>query len=62
MSPVNKHELAIARLVDNIDLTGKLSPTSVEEVITHLHFAMTKTDSNFLIDYIRWRMDHPIVK
>jgi len=54
--------LAIARLVDNIDLTGKLSPTSVEEVITHLQFAMTRADSNFLIDYIRWRMDHPIVK
>jgi len=62
LSPVNKHELAIARLVDNIDLTGKLSPTSVEEVITHLQFAMTRADSNFLIDYIRWRMDHPIVK
>jgi len=62
MGPDSKHELAIARLVDNIDLAGKLSSASVEEVISHLNFAMTKADSNFLIDYIRWRMDHPIVK
>jgi hypothetical protein len=39
-----------------------LSPTSIEDVIAHLSFAMTKSDSVFLVEYIRWRMDHPIVK
>jgi hypothetical protein len=62
MGPANNHERIIAGIVDKIDLSGKLSPTSVEEIIAHLHFAMTKADSNFLIDYISWRMDHPIVK
>jgi hypothetical protein len=45
-----------------LDTEGRLSPTSIEDVIVHLNFAMTKTDSKFLVDYIRWRMDHPIAK
>jgi hypothetical protein len=62
MGPTNNHELAIARIVDNIDIAGRLYPTSIDEVIARLNFALTKADSNFLIDYIRWRMDNPIAK
>ena len=62
MGPTNSHERAIARIVDDLDAEGRLSPTSIEDVIAHLNFAMTKTDSKFLVDYIRWRMDHPIAK
>lgn len=62
MGPTNSHERAIARIVDDLDTEGRLSPTSIEDVIVHLNFAMTKTDSKFLVDYIRWRMDHPIAK
>ena len=62
MGPTNHHERAIARIVDDLHIEGRLSATSIEDVITHLNFAMTKTDSEFLVKYIRWRMDHPIVK
>jgi len=27
-----------------------------------LDFTMSKSDSQFLVEYIRWRMDHPSVK
>ena len=62
MGPTNNHERTIAKIVDDLDSEGRLSPTSIEDVIAHLNFAMTKTDSVFLVKYIRWRMDHPIVK
>jgi hypothetical protein len=62
MGPTNNHERAIARIVDDLDTEGRLSPTSIEDVIAHLSFAMTKADSVFLVRYIRWRMDHPIAQ
>jgi hypothetical protein len=62
MGPTNSHERAIARIVDDLDAEDRLSPASIEDVIAHLSFAMTKSDSVFLVDYIRWRMDHPIGK
>ena len=62
MGPTNNHERTIAKIVDELDIKGMLSPTSIEDVIAYLNFAMTKTDSEFLVSYIRWRMDHPIVK
>jgi len=60
MAPTNSHEQAIARIVNDLDTEGRLSPTSIEDVIAHLNFAMTKSDSEFLVNYIRWRMDHPL--
>ena len=62
MGPSNDHEVAIARIVERIDTEGKLSPTTIEDVIAVLGFTMSKADSEFLVNYIRWRMDHPIVK
>jgi len=62
MGPTNNHERAIVRIVDDLDTEDRLSPTSIEDVIAHLNFAMSKTDSEFLVRYIRWRMDHPILK
>ena len=62
MGPANNHEQTIVRIVDDLDTEGRLSPTSIEVVITHLNFAMTKSDSEFLVTYIRWRMNHPIAK
>jgi hypothetical protein len=62
MGPSNDHELAIAIAVDQLARGGKLKPTAIEDVITVLHFPMSRTDSQFLVQYIRWRMDHPSAK
>ena len=60
MGPSNDHERVIARIVDELDTGGGISPTSIEDVIALLNFAMSKPDSEFLVNYIRWRMDHPV--
>ena len=62
MSPSNDHELVIARIVDKLSIDGKLYPTAIEAVITVLNFSMSKSESEFLVSYIRWRMDNPIAK
>jgi hypothetical protein len=62
MSPSNDHELAIARIVDRISIEGRLYPTAIEDVIAVLDFTMSRSDSEFLVSYIRWRMDNPIAK
>lgn len=55
--PTNDHEIAIARVVDRLDIDGRLSPSAIEDVITVLDFTMSKTDGEFLVNYIRWRME-----
>jgi hypothetical protein len=62
MGPTNEHELAIARIVDRIALEGRLYPTAIDEIIALLSFTMTRSDSEFLVKYIRWRMDNPIAR
>jgi hypothetical protein len=62
MKTCNDHELAIARIVDELSIGGRLYPTAIEDVIRVLDFSMSKSDSEFLVKYIRWRMDNPIAK
>ena len=62
MGPSNDHEVAIARIADRIDFQNRSYEFAIEDVIAVLDFALTKTDGEFLMEYIRWRMDHPIVK
>jgi hypothetical protein len=62
MGPTNEHELAIARIVDRIAIEGRLYPTAIDEIIAQLSFTMTRSDSEFLVKYIRWRMDNPIAR
>jgi len=62
METSNDHELKIARIVDKLSIDGKLYPTAIEDVITVLDFSMSKSDSEFLVTYMRWRMDNPIQK
>ena len=59
MGPTNSHERSIAKIVDDLDAA---SPTSIADVIALLNFTMSKSESEFLVRYVRWRMDHPIVK
>jgi hypothetical protein len=62
MGPSNENELAIARIVDKIEIEGKLHPTAIKDVILALHFSPSGSDHEFLVDYISWRMEHPIWK
>jgi hypothetical protein len=62
MGPTNDHQLAIARIVDKLNIDGQLHPSAIEDVITVLDFALTESDSEFLVKYIRWRMDNQIWK
>jgi hypothetical protein len=62
MEPTNDHEREIARMVDSFDFQGRSCSFAIEDVIAVLDFTLTKTDGEFLMDYVRWRMDHSIVK
>ena len=62
MEPSNDHERVIAVAVDRISSERNLSIGSVREVISGLAFVITKSDVDFLMHYIQWRMDNPIVK
>jgi len=62
VGPSNDHELEIARVVDQIDIDGRLDPSVVDEIIAALDFIPTETDNGFLVHYVRWRMENPIRK
>ena len=62
MGPSNDHELEIARRVDQLAIRKSLDAAEALEAIARLDFRMTESDYRFLKEYIRWRMDHPIVK
>jgi hypothetical protein len=60
MEPSNDHELAIKAAVDSIAAGGRLSLiSSIPEVAASLQFMMSRSDSEFLVHYVRWRMDKP---
>ena len=62
MSPSNEHESKIARIVDNFDFRNRSYSFAVEDVIAAVDFPLNKADGEFLLGYVRWRMDHPVVK
>ena len=62
ITPSTDRELAIAREVDKMALHKELSPHAVPEIVAALDFQLSKGDAEFLERYVRWRLDHPIVK
>jgi len=60
--PSNDHELAIATLADQFAVAGRLNDSASNLLVSMLPFELTEFDSKFLVEYVRWRMDHPIVK
>ena len=62
MSPSNDHEVEIARVVDSFDFRKRSYSFAVEDVIAVLDFPLDKADGEFLLAYVRWRMDNPILK
>jgi len=59
MEPSNDHERAIKVAVDTIAAEGRLSLKSIPEIAASLHFMMSRSDAQFLAQYMRWRMDKP---
>jgi hypothetical protein len=63
MEPSNDHEREIARLFDERALSeGQLDYSAVPAITARLKFMMTRSDSEFLIAYLHWRMNNPIRK
>ena len=59
--PVNEHEVVITRIVDRIADEGRLDASVIDEIFDAIDFAMTHSHGEFLVDYIRWRRQNPIV-
>jgi len=62
IKPLNDHELAIARTVDRMTTDGSLRRTPIPKIGAALGFMMYRSDSEFLVNYIRWRMVNPVAK
>jgi hypothetical protein len=60
MRPANDHEVAIAGIIDGFSIKGKLQLSVLPEVAAALDFMMSRTDSEFLVRYIQWRMANPL--
>jgi len=60
MGPANDHERAIAQAIDMLSRERKLSLTSIPKITAVLKFMMTRSDTEFLVDYIRWRINNPV--
>lgn len=60
MRPANDHEVAIAGIIDGFSIKGKLQLSVLPEASAALDFMMSRTDSEFLVRYIQWRMANPL--
>jgi hypothetical protein len=62
MGPSNERELDIARVVDRVAANDTLGPASIDEIFAAVAFSLSRNDCEFLVNYIRWRIEHPIAK
>lgn len=60
MRPSNDHEVAIADIIDGFSIEGRLQLSIIPEVAAALDFMMSRTDSEFLVRYIQWRLANPL--
>jgi hypothetical protein len=62
MEPTTDHGREIASIVDEKarSMHGKFDSLVIPEVTRALSFLMSRTESQFLVRYVNWRMDHPI--
>jgi hypothetical protein len=62
--PTNDHERAIVEAVDEQFLgnPGNRQPTLLDylDISAPMDFVMSASDSQFLLDYLNWRLTHPI--
>ena len=61
MEPTNDHELVIARAVDGkiLEDPGDSRHLIIRDVALSLNFIMSPSESQFLVRYVLWRLDHP---
>ena len=64
IEPATDHERAIAKVVDEKfqENPGNRQPTIRDylDISASIDFVMSAEDSHFLVDYLRWRLTHPI--
>ena len=62
MEPTTDHERAIAKAVDGklLEDPGNHRHTIIAVVAESLDFVMSASDSQFMVDYLNWRLTHPI--
>jgi hypothetical protein len=64
IEPATDHERAIAKAVDEKfqENPGNRQPTIRDylDISAAIDFVMSAEDSQFLVDYLRWRLAHPI--
>jgi hypothetical protein len=59
MEPTSDHEREITRIIDQLSLDDKLDPDWIAEVVVSLSFRLSRPECQFLVNYIRWRMENP---
>jgi hypothetical protein len=62
MEPSNDHEREIAGIVDRIAAEGRLKLISIQEAVDVVDFMLTAEDSQFLMNFVQWRMANPFSK
>jgi hypothetical protein len=60
MKPSSDHELEIVRLVDQRAIEHKLQSSAAAEIAAAVTFAMSESETQFLVRYIIWRRDHAV--
>ena len=60
MHPIDDHDREIMHLVDQFSKQGRLNMTLIDEIVSALPFTLSFSDFRSLVDYMRWRMDHPL--
>jgi type II secretory pathway pseudopilin PulG len=64
IEPTTDHERAIAEAVDEkfSESPGNRQPTIRDylDISASIDFVMSAEESQFLVDYLRWRLTHPI--
>ena len=63
--PTNDHERVIARAVDekflgSADDRNRATLRDYLDISASIDFVMSASDSQFLVDYLNWRLTHPI--
>jgi hypothetical protein len=60
MHPTDDHDREIMHLVDQFSKERRLSMTSIDQIVSALPFTLSFSDFRSLVDYMRWRMAHPL--
>ncbi len=64
IEPATDHERAIVKAVDEkfVEHPGNRQPTIRDylDISASIDFVMSAEESQFLVDYLRWRLAHPI--